>query len=85
MFHIITLGLLFVLNGCAARSHPQYNGVAGESLDAIVKRIHENHIAADTFGAGKKENFEVYMTPLPDERGNLSDEGVVLLSEDTLL
>ena len=72
--------ILFLLASCATHSPHKHKGIAGEPLDVVVKHIQENNGSADTFGHNNTKTFEVYMTPLPDERGNLSDEGIVQIS-----
>ena len=74
------IGILLLLTSCSSHSHHKHKGIAGEPLDIVVKQIQENNGCADTFGQNKTETFEVYMIPLPDEQGNLSDEGIVQIS-----
>jgi|GEM_PF-6293180 len=73
--------LFLLLTSCSVHSPHKHSGIVGEPLDVVVKRIQENSNTADTFGREKGKSFEVYMMPLPDEKGNLSDEGIVQLSE----
>jgi hypothetical protein len=78
----IGFGLLFLLANCSAKTvSPKHQGIVGQPLDAVVKCIQENNGSADTMGFSKGQTFEVYMTPLPDENGGLSDEGIVQISD----
>lgn len=69
---------------CAGRTKHAHQGIVGQPLDTVVKYIQENNSGPDTMGFGNNQTFEVYMTPLPDENDQLSDEGIVQVSSDSL-
>lgn len=80
MFFLKKIGLLLLVAGCSSHSPHRHKGIVGRPLDEVVKCIQENNGYADTMSPQKSQTFEVYMTPLPDENGHLSDEGIVQVS-----
>lgn len=74
------IGLILLVAGCSNHSPHRHKGIVGRPLDEVVKCIQENNGDADTVGFQNTQTFEVYMTPLPDENGQLSDEGIVQVS-----
>ena len=84
---VITVSLFFGLVGCSATSHchdlsPHKRGLPGQSIDAVVQNIQEHAQGEDTIGTHPHKMFQVYMTPLPDDTGQLSDAGLVTLKGD---
>lgn len=78
-----TVTILLLMAGCSSHSPHKHKGIVGRPLDEVMKCIQENNGYADTMGQGNTQTFEVYMTPLPDENGHLSDEGIVQVSSES--
>lgn len=81
----LIVSILFGLVGCSASTNSHdaslhKRGMPGQSLDAVVKNIHEQTNGEDTMGTHTHTTFQVFMTSLPDETGQLSDEGLVTLN-----
>ncbi len=80
--------LAIFLCSCGGRGghtiNPARQGMAGKSLDTIAARIEKNSLEDDRIGTGQDSRFCVYMMPLVDEDGRLSDEGLVMLKGASL-
>lgn len=75
--------LCIYLCGCGGRGghtiDPGRQGIPGKSLDTIATRIEKHTQGDDRIGVGQDVGVSVYLMPMMDDDGRLSDEGLVTL------